>query len=95
MPKENKDISPEQKAKELVEKLFVAISITTGGKLQGSFKQGMEIRSWAAKECGTILCDEILSVLEKADEDRGRNEQFRPLEEYDYWSQVKQHIKDP
>jgi len=34
-----------------------------------------------------------MSVLEQADEDRGRKEEFRPLAEYAYWDLVKKHIQ--
>lgn len=46
-----------------------------------------------SKEAAIVCCDQIMSVLEQADEDRGRKEEFRPLTEYAYWDLVKQHIQ--
>ncbi len=76
-------MTPLQKAKELSQK-FIGCYVHTDGS-----------EYWLdAKRCGIICCDEIMAVLEKADEDRGRKEEFRPLAEYSFWDEVKKEIEE-
>lgn len=77
-------MTPEEKAQELVYK-FTDYVNTQG------FVPDLQLLN--AKSCANICCDEVMAVLEKADEDRGRKEEFRPLAEYGYWDTVKTHIQ--
>ena len=79
-------MTPQKKAQDLFEEMRHHVIKSFGCEV-GLSSDG------AGKKCAILCCDEILSVLEKADEDRGRKEEFRPLEEYDYWTQVKEHIQ--
>lgn len=76
-------MTPEEKAKELIEHFAETIRPVVYGNL-------LE-RDWEkAKACAIILCDEILSIYEHMDEFIiKRIEEYRPIEEYDFWQQVK------
>lgn len=44
------------------------------------------------KQRALICCGEIIEVLEKYDKDNNRKEECRPLEQYVYWTQVKNEL---
>ena len=76
-------MTPERKAKEMLCKF---------GECAGTYLN--ETVFGISKRSAILCCDEIMAVLEKADEDRGRKEEFRPLAEYAFWDQVKQEIQE-
>lgn len=79
-------MTPQQKAKELVEKMC-AFQVVHQYDEDGEFIK-------RAKQCALIAVDEILKIYEHVDENIiKRNEKYRPLDEYAYWQQVKEEIE--
>lgn len=76
----------EKKANELVNKIYQPLGYLKYNASSGEMWQ-------YASDRAIEHVDEILKVYEYVDEYIiKRKEEFRPLEEYDYWQQVKEQI---
>lgn len=75
-------MTPSGKAKELIEKYCQAL-----------FGNEQYVNLTKPKECALIAVEEIIKVYEHIDENViKRKEEYRPLEEYDFWRKVKEEI---